>query len=208
MLGNLVVKAVTAPFSLLASAFGGGDELSRIDFAAGRGHAGRRRAEAARDLGKALRERPGISFEIEGGADPEAGSRGAAPLPLRAQAEGEEARRAGAGRDAAVASVDDLQIDSAERPSLLEAAYEAETFSKPKNALGMDKSLPPPRWRSLMLGNTRVEDDELRALALRRATIVQSALAKAVPGGASRLFLVTPRLGGPGGHVEFKLKKD
>jgi hypothetical protein len=43
---------------------------------------------------------------------------------------------------------------------------------------------------------------------LRRATAVQSALAKAVPGGASRLFLVTPRLGGPGGHAEFKLKKD
>jgi hypothetical protein len=61
---------------------------------------------------------------------------------------------------------------------------------------------------SLMLSNTRVEDDELKALALRRATAVQSTLAKAVPGGASRLFLVTPRLGGPGGHAEFKLKKD
>jgi hypothetical protein len=35
VLGNLVVKAVTAPFSLIASAFGGGDELSRVDFAAG-----------------------------------------------------------------------------------------------------------------------------------------------------------------------------
>jgi hypothetical protein len=60
----------------------------------------------------------------------------------------------------------------------------------------------------LILANLRVDDDDLRALALRRATLVQSALAKPVPGGASRLFLVTPRLGGPGDHVEFKLKKD
>jgi hypothetical protein len=60
----------------------------------------------------------------------------------------------------------------------------------------------------LLLANTRVDDDDLRALAPRRATAVQSALANAVPGGASRLFLITPCLGGPGGHVEFKLKKD
>ena len=59
-----------------------------------------------------------------------------------------------------------------------------------------------------MLTNTRIDDDDLRALALRRATLVQSALARSLPGAASRLFLVSPRLGGPGGHVEFKLKKD
>ena len=36
-----------------------------------------------------------------------------------------------------------------------------------------------------MLANTRVENDDLRALALARATIVQSTLAKTVPGGAA-----------------------
>ena len=36
-----------------------------------------------------------------------------------------------------------------------------------------------------MLGNTRVEDDDLKALALRRATAVQSALARQVPGASS-----------------------
>jgi hypothetical protein len=58
-----------------------------------------------------------------------------------------------------------------------------------------------------MLANTRVEDDELRALALRRATAVQAAIAKASPGAASRLFLVTPRFA-DAARVEMKLKKD
>jgi hypothetical protein len=109
---------------------------------------------------------------------------------------------------AAVSSVDDLTVDPGERASLLEAAYKAETFPKPKNSVGLAKTLSPADMESLMLGNTRVEDDDVKALALRRATAVQSALAKAVPGGASRLFLVTPRLSGPGGHAELHLKKD
>ena len=59
-----------------------------------------------------------------------------------------------------------------------------------------------------MLANTRVEDDDLRALALRRATALQAGLGKNAPAAGGRLFLVTPRLASGGGHVELKLKKD
>lgn len=207
VLGNLVVKAVTAPFSLIASAFGGGDELSRIDFAAGAATLDAGAQKRLTTLSKALRERPGISFEIEGGADPKQDREGLRRFLFERKLKAKKLAALVQG-GAAVASLDDLQIDSAERPSLLEATYETETFPKPKNALGMNKSLAPAEMERLILGNTRVEDDELRALALRRATIVQATLAKAVPGGASRLFLVTPRLGGPGGRAEFKLKQD
>ncbi len=89
---------------------------------------------------------------------------------------------------------------------MLAAAYKAETFPKPKNALGLEKGLPPDEQEKLMLVNTRVEDDQLRALALRRATAVESVLAKSAPGAASRLFLVTPRL--TAASVELDLKKD
>jgi len=207
VLGNLVVKAVTAPFSLIASAFGGGDELSRIDFAAGASALDGTAQKRLATLGKALRERPGISFEIEGGADPKADREGLRRAVYERKLKAKKlAALVQAG--AAVASVDDLTIDPGERAALLEAAYKAETFAKPKNSVGMEKTLTPAEMENLMLTNTRVEDDDLKALALRRATVVQSALAKTVPGGASRLFLVTPRLGGPGSHAEFKLKKD
>jgi len=207
VLGNLVVKAVTAPFSLIAAAFGGGDELSRIDFAAGTSALDGTAQKRLATLGRALRERPGISFEIEGGADPKLDREGLRRLVYERKL---KARKMAAlvQSGAAVASVDDLTIDPGERGALLEAAYKEEKFAKPKNGVGLEKTLAPAEMESLMLSNTRVEDDDLKALALRRATAVQSALAKAVPGGASRLFLVTPRLGGPGGHVEFKLKKD
>jgi hypothetical protein len=207
VLGNLVVKAVTAPFALIASAFGGGDELSRIDFAAGASALDATAQKRLATLGKALRERPGISFEIEGGADPKSDREGLRRVVYERKLKAKKlAALVQAG--AAVASVDDLTIDPGERAALLEAAYKSETFAKPKNSVGLEKSLTPAEMESLMLSNTHVGDDDLRALALRRATVVQAALAKGVPGGASRLFLVTPRLAGPGGHAEFKLKKD
>jgi len=58
-----------------------------------------------------------------------------------------------------------------------------------------------------MLANTRVEDDQLRDLALRRATAVQAALSKVTPEAAHRLFLVTPRSAGNYRRVELKLKE-
>ncbi len=98
VLGNLVVKAVTAPFSMIASAFGGGDELSRIDFAAGASAldatAQKRLATLAQGPARAARD----LVRDRGRRRPQAGSRGAAACGLRAQAQGEEARGDGASR--------------------------------------------------------------------------------------------------------------
>jgi hypothetical protein len=205
VLGNLVVKAAEAPFSLIASAFGGGEELSHVGFPAGRASLDATANKRLATLAKVLRERPGVSFEIAGGAEPKLDredlrrflyERKLKAIKLAALVQG----------GAAVPSLDDLTIDAAERPALLAAAYKAETFPKPKNALGLEKGLPPEEQEKLMLVNTRVEDDQLRALALRRATAVESVLAKSAPGAASRLFLVTPRL--TAGNVELGLKKD
>jgi len=205
VLGNLVVKAVTAPFSLIAAAFGGGDELSRIDFAPGAATfdaAGQKRLDT---LAKVLRERPGISFEIEGGADPARDRDGLSRVLFERKLKAKKLA-ALVQSGAAVASVDDLTIDPGERATLLSAAYADEKFPKPKNALGIEKSLPPSEMERLMLANTRVDDDALRALALRRATLVQSSLARSAPGAAARLFLITPRMGVA--QAELKLKKD
>ncbi len=206
VLGNLVVKAVTAPFSLIATAFGGGDELSHIDFSPGLYALDATAKKRLVTLTKALQERPGISFEIEGGADPKHDRDGLRVYLFDRKLKAvkmTELVQAGT----AVASVNDVVIPPAERDALLAKAYDAEKFPKPKNAVGLEKSLPPPEQEKLMLANTRVDDDELRALALRRATAVQATIAKTSPGTASRLFLVTPRLA-EAARVEMKLKKD
>ncbi|HVR62481.1 MAG TPA: DUF748 domain-containing protein, partial [Polyangia bacterium] len=205
VLRNLLVKAATAPFALIASAFGGGEELSHVEFPAGRATLDEGAQKRLGVLAKALRERPGISFEIQGGADPGQDREGLRRFLYERKLKAAKLA-ALVQTGAAVPSLDDLTLDAAERPALVAAVYKTEKFPKPKNALGFEKSLHVEEQEKLMLVNTRVEDDELRALALRRATAVQALLAKSVPGGASRLFLVTPRL--TAANVQLDLKKD
>jgi hypothetical protein len=205
VLGNLLVKAATSPFTLLASAFGGGDELSRIDFPAGVANldaTGKKRVDT---LAKVLQERPGISFELAGYADAKQDNEGLRRFLVERKVKAKKlATLLESGTS--VASVDQIVIEPAEREHFVREAYEAETFARPKNVLGFNKKLPVAEMEKLMLANTRVTDDHLRALANRRATSVQAALAKTTPGATGRLFLVTPRVAGAGGFVELKLK--
>jgi hypothetical protein len=205
VLGNLVVKAVTAPFSLIAGAFGGDDEVQKIEFTPGLAAFDATARKRLGVLTKALRERPGISFEIEGGADRAQDSDGLRRFLYERKLKAVKLTELVQG-GAAVQSVDDLTIPATERDALLAKAYAGAKFPKPKNGLGLEKSVPPPEQEKLMLANTRVEDDELRDLALRRATAVQAALTKAAPETRARLFLVAPKVGSTGHRVELKLK--
>ena len=65
---NLIVKAVTAPFSLLASAFGGGGdgELSRVEFAPGVATLDAAARESLDKIAKALAERPALTLTVTG----------------------------------------------------------------------------------------------------------------------------------------------
>ncbi|MFQ6686307.1 DUF748 domain-containing protein, partial [Bordetella pertussis] len=70
VLVNLVVKAVTSPFTLLASAFGGGEELSYIEFDPGSAALTPEAESRIETLAKALNDRPGLKLDVAGRADP------------------------------------------------------------------------------------------------------------------------------------------
>ncbi|WOJ93868.1 DUF748 domain-containing protein [Congregibacter variabilis] len=67
---NIIVKAVTAPFSLLAGLVGSDDDLENVAFKAGSSSLDADARRAIDALGKALAERPQLSLQIAGGADP------------------------------------------------------------------------------------------------------------------------------------------
>jgi hypothetical protein len=61
---GLITKAATAPFALLGSLFGGGEEMNLIEFDAGTATLDAAAQEKIASIGKALTERPGLQLEV------------------------------------------------------------------------------------------------------------------------------------------------
>jgi hypothetical protein len=210
VIGNLIVKAVTSPFSLIASAFGGGDELSYIGFAPGSSALTDDAKAKLKKLAAALADRPSLKMDIAGRADPasdEAGLRQAwvdtRVRAARARATGKSGRLDG-----------DAPLSDTERAKYLEAAYDsAKIDNKPRNIIGMAKSLPPDQMEALMRQAAPAGEEQLRRLADARA---QAAYEQLQADGApiDRIFMVAPSLSAEGikddgapNRVEFSLKR-
>ena len=69
-----------------------------------------------------------------------------------------------------------MKMSDAERNKYLEKVYKDTKFDKPRNAIGFAKSLPPEEMEKLLIANTEVKPEDLRALALARADAVRGYL--------------------------------
>ena len=183
---NVIVKAITAPFSLLANAFGGGgEELSTVGFAPGSAEL-RPEAKAGLDkVAKALADRPSLQLTVVGTSSVEAEREGFKRERLDALVRAEKRRitvKEGGTTSAAVS------ISPAEYPELLKEVYKRADMPKPRNLIGLAKDLPVPEMEKLLLADIKVNDDAMRELAVQRGVAVKDYLAsRDLP--PERLFL-------------------
>lgn len=206
---NLFVKAVTSPFALLGSMFGSGEELSNVEFALGRARLDGEAEKRLEALAKALVDRPSLRLEIEGRYDAELDREGlkSARIDRKVRALKREALTR---QGVETGDLDSIVITPQEYPELLERVYRAESFPKPRNMIGLVKSLPVEEMQKLLLAYAVVDDDDLRSLGERRAKAVRDwLLAHAVP--AERVFLLPARPAGnegkaKGSRADFTLK--
>ncbi len=206
---NLFVKAVTSPFALLGSMFGGGEELSNIEFGPGRTSFDETATKRLEALAKALVDRDSLKLEITGRADPEADKEGIKRVAIERAAKAEKLKEQ-LKKDGEGASLDMIDLVPGEYPVYLQRAYKEAKFPKPRNLIGMQKDLPLEEMEKLMLANTPVTDDDVRQLALRRAESVQSWLIDEGKVPPERIFLVEPKTEtgekGTGSRVDFSLR--
>ncbi len=181
---NVITRAITAPFSLLANAFGGGgaggggggDELGRVSFAAGSARL-TPDAEAGLDkVAKALKDRPALKLTVVGTSNLDAERDGFKRERLDEMVRAEKRRTTGNGDSPASA---DSAISPADYPALLKEVYQRADMPKPRNALGLTKDLPDAEMEKLLLADIRVSDDAMRELAVRRGVVVKDYLAAA-----------------------------
>jgi hypothetical protein len=199
---NLIAKALTAPFSLLAG--GGSDDLSQVEFVPGTATVSASSGATIDKVAKALTDRPALKMTVTGASDP-ASEREAYQQALIDARLASEQRREGlrsgtapaavAGAASGVASAPAAPaLSSDERYRLLKEVYkQTDIPNKPRNVLGFQKDIPPAEMEALLKTRLLVTEEAMRELALQRGIAVRDALiAKGLP--SERLFLAAPKL--------------
>jgi hypothetical protein len=193
VLGNLLVKIVTAPFAFLGNMIGGGEELSFVDFAPGSTEITPEAEKKLDALTAALVQRPALKLEIQGdadlGEDPEALRRKKFEDLMKSQKLKETSKKGGTA-----VPLDQIEISKEEYPQYLKRAYDAADFAKPRDANGNIKELPPEEMEKLLLTQFIFTETDLRQLAVDRADAVKGRLLETGQVGSGRLFIVEPRI--------------
>jgi hypothetical protein len=170
---NLIVKAVTAPFSLLASAFGGGgDELSMVSFSPGSAALAPEAKAGLDKVAKALMDRPALKMTVVGTASLDVERDGFKREQLQSLLLAEKRRTLGGPNNAVTPAV-----VLAEYPQLLKAVYKRADFPKPRNLIGLAKDLPAPEMEALLLANLPATEAAMQDLATQRGVVVRDYLA-------------------------------
>ena len=183
VLGNLLMKAITAPFSLLASALGGGgDELSMVAFEPGSATLGPEARAQLDKVAKALTARPALKMTVTGTASLTLEADAFRREQLNTLLLAEKRNRLPKGAESPTA------VTEAERTDLLKAVYKRADFTKPRNLIGLAKDLPAPEMEALLLANLAASESAMQALAVQRGVVVRDYLA-GLELPLSRLFL-------------------
>ncbi|MCP4060422.1 MAG: DUF748 domain-containing protein [Pseudoalteromonas sp.] len=204
-LGNLITKAVTAPFTFLASLVGSEDELNRVDFAAGQDSLDEQAIQRLTTLAEALNKRPGLRVSIEGTVDAVSDARELAVAQLHQQL----LERSGLDTLPDNFSASNVPLEGP-LPSTLETLF-SETFSdsvqdeqrriraqlqnnndEPVTEQQVTRALHIAMYNRLRDSIT-IPESELAALAQKRGKRVKAYLVNQAQVDAGRLFLLNSR---------------
>lgn len=197
---GLLTKIVTAPFAALGALFGGGEELSYVDFPAGLAELQASQVEQLNKLAQALAERPQLRLDV----------------PITLIADQDSKALAAAALYARVPQLADGTDEAALRKRLtqLEALYKTSTKVAPEYPADtqVDKTIDwaaRTTWiEAKLLEGMQPDQTALETLARQRAQAVQAAILANTAVTPERLFITTDRTASlaSDGRVRMELK--
>jgi len=172
---------------LLGKLFGGGEELSWLDFAPGQFEVTANAEPKLKSLATALAERPGLKLDISGSVDPqtdrEALSQARVESKLRAL------KRKDLAEQGKLVTGAEVVVSAQERPELLKRSYETEfeaksgapkvgptTLAAARAEAAAAAKRPQPSQQEMeqfLRTNQQISDDDLLALGNQRAQAVK-----------------------------------
>jgi hypothetical protein len=204
---NLIGKAITSPFALLGSVFGGNsEELAWLDFDPGFSRLADGAETKLKAIAKAMNEKTGLKLDITGRVDPETDREGLKQALMISKMEALKVKDM-TKKGESLGEDGSVRIEAAEYAALLTRVYKDEKFPKPRNLVGMAKDLPVPEMEKLILANSSVGDEDLRLLARQRAQAVKSWLVEKGKVPAERVFLTGGSEGADGKPAKGKASR-
>jgi hypothetical protein len=194
---NILEKAVTAPFALLGSLFGGGPDLQFVDFQPGTAELDPAGAEKARSMVKALDARPQLKIEVPIGAVGELDRPRLVEEKFQAQIHEIQAATA-ARKKSPGATIGFEQLDPAAQLDLLTQLYTKNFGVEPKfpESVAAIKTKPEIAAAKIefltreLHQRIAISDSDLTALGQQRAMNLQQALLTGTQVDPGRIFLV------------------
>ena len=179
VIGNIIRKAVTAPFSLLTGAFAAGDDKSDIEFEAGLATLNTQAQASLQQLAKAMQSKNQLKLTLIGQADATAEQQGWKQARLVQMVEGQ-----GASAQASVSA----PRTEAQKLTALKQVYRQTVKDKPRNMVGLAKDLPAAEMQALIVQNMVIPTSAWEELATARAQAVRDYLLRQGV-DAQRVFL-------------------
>jgi len=175
---NLVTKAVTAPFTLLANLVGSEDDMQRISFSSGSSELDDAARAKLADLSSALAQRPGIKLVLYGRIHPTADREFLQKSILEEQLL------------AAGLSGEDLSSKSAAWARSIQARYKQLAADTDSTEGGED--VPMLRQYERVVASVAVSDEQLKSLAEERAVALKRYLVNDLRLAADRSAIESP----------------
>jgi uncharacterized protein involved in outer membrane biogenesis len=200
VLGNLITKAVTAPFNLLAGLVGGsGEELNTVAFPVGSSELAADSETSLNSIAKALADRPGLNLEITGAGDPAADGPALAEAKLREELLLLKRQSAGTTGKPGAETADVAGLTESEEAALVETLYTKKFGALPSPPEPTDslpsteekpRTVPVAELKARLLNDIKVDEGQIRLLAQDRAKRIQDFVVTQAGIAPERVFLL------------------
>ncbi len=209
MMGNMILKVITSPFSILGSLFGGGEELSFAEFEFGEGRIKESEHEKIDKLAEILKEKPSVKIEIQGVYNPIRDGEGIREKRFEDLLKEERSKQAWYSLSSPKAVTEPLTPE--EKEKYIEKVYDRAEFPKPRDEKGGKKKLDLEEKKKLLITHITLDEYDLRSLALTRAENTKAYILSTGKVEKERIFLLEPSAvkkeeTNQAGRVNFSLK--
>lgn len=185
---NVLTKVAEAPFRLVGSLVGGGEDMDKIAFAPGSAVLSPDQLTKVDKLGQALAKRPALHVSLRGTYDP------AADLnALRQTRFNADLLEATPNAASELKALEGLYLTRSSKEELAQLRALNLRPTGPGGALELSEASYRKAMREAITQREQVSTDDLTDLASQRATAIRNQLAGADTVDATRIFLLDPQ---------------